>query len=71
MGCKPLHRGAAGVHNDQLAAAFGELFEIGRRNRMVFRWVCANHDGHIRIFNLIEGCRNRARSNIFHQRRNR
>ena len=60
MRCKPLHRGAAGVHDNQFATTFGKLFEIGCSNRVVFRWVCPNHDGHIRIFNLIEGCRNRA-----------
>jgi len=46
----------ARVHHNQLAATFCELFEIGRRHRMVFGGVRPNDNRRIGIFNFIE-CR--------------
>ena len=46
------------IHHDQLATTFRKLLEIGRRHRMIFRWVGADYDCRIGIFNLIKGCGN-------------
>ena len=51
---------AAWVHHDQLATAFGELLEIGRGDGVVLNRVRADDDGHISVFDLVEGCRHRA-----------
>ena len=65
------HRGAARIHDNQLAAAFGKLLEIGGCNGVVFCGVGPNHDGHISVFDLVKRGRHRARAHVFHQRRHR
>ena len=60
---------AAGVHDDQLAAALGELLEIGRRHRVVLGRVGADDDGELGVLDLVEGRRHRRRAHVFHQRR--
>ena len=61
----------ARIHHDQLAAAFGELLEIGRGDGVVLNRVRADDDGHIGVFDLVEGRRDSARSDVLHQRRDR
>ena len=60
-----------GVHDDQLGATFGGVFEKGRRHRMVDRRVGANHDDHLGIQGFHERRGHRARTDAFHQRRHR
>ena len=59
---------AARVHHDQLAAALGELLEIGRGDRVVFRRVGADDDGDVGVLDLVERGGDGARSDILHQR---
>ena len=58
---------AARIHDDQLAAAFGELLKIRRRNRVVFDGVGPDDDRHICVFDFIEGRRHGAGTDVFHQ----
>ena len=51
----PLKPMPARIHHDQLAAAFGELFEISGSHRMVFGGISPNDNRRIGIFNFIEG----------------
>ena len=71
MRCKTLQSLPARIHHNQLAAAFGKLFEICGGNGVIFNRVGANHNRHIGIFNFVKRRRNRARSNIFQKRRHR
>mmetsp|Transcript_27859 Transcript_27859/g.52040 ORF Transcript_27859/g.52040 Transcript_27859/m.52040 type:complete len:244 (+) Transcript_27859:494-1225(+) len=52
------------VTDNQLAAAFGELFEISRRHRVVLNWVTANRNGHIGVFDLIKRRGHRAGADV-------
>ena len=70
VGCEPFQTLVARIHHDQLAAALGELLEIGRRDRMIFERVGPDHNRHIRILNLIEGGCHSTGSNVFDQRGN-
>ena len=60
---------AARVHDNQLSAALGELLKIGRRNGMIFDWICADDNRYIGVFNLVKGCGDRPGANVFHQGR--
>ena len=62
---------AARVHHDQLAAALGELLEIGRGDRVVLDRVGADDDGDIGVLDLVEGRGDRTRADVLHQRRHR
>ena len=70
-GGMPLQPHAARVHDDQLAAALGELLEVGRGHRMVLGGVGADDDGEVGVLDLVEGRRDRARADVLHQRRHR
>jgi hypothetical protein len=71
VGGVALQRPAARVHHDQLAAALGELLEIGGGDGVVLDRVGADHDGHVGVLDLVEGGRDRARADVLHQRRHR
>ena len=60
MGRVPFHPLTAWVHDDQLTAPLGKLFEIGRRHRVIFNGVTTDQNSHIGIFNFIKSRRNRA-----------
>ena len=62
---------AARVHHDQLAAAFGELLEIGGRDGVVFGWVGPDDNGNVCVLDLVECRCHSARADIFQQRRYR
>ena len=61
----------ARIHHDQLAAALGELLEIGRGNRVVLDRIGADDDGDIRVLDLVEGRGHSGRADVLHQRRDR
>ena len=69
VGRVALQADPARVDGDQLAAALGELLEVGRRDRMVFDRVGADHDCDLGVLDLVEGGGNRARADVLHQRR--
>ena len=50
----PFQRLPARVHHYQLAAAFCELLEIGRGDRVVLNRVGADDDGNIGMFDLVK-----------------
>ena len=60
---------AARIHNYQFATAFGELFEIGGGNGMVFDRVGADYNCAVGILNLIESSRDGTGTYILQQRR--
>ena len=62
---------SARIHHDQLAAALGELLEVGRGHRMVLDRIGADHDRHVGVQDLVEGRRHRARADVLHQRGDR
>ena len=66
--CKTAQTDPTWVHYYELATALGELFEIGRCNRVVLNRVRSDDDCNIGVLNLIECRRNSARANILDQR---
>ena len=59
------------VHDDQFAAALGELFEIGGGDGVVLRRVGTDHDGHVSVFNLVESSCHSTGADIFQKSCNR
>ena len=60
-----------GVHDDQRLARLRRLLEVGRGDRVVFRGVGADHDDDVGVLHRGERGRDRARADVFHQRRHR
>ena len=61
----------ARIHHDQLGAALGRILDEGRGDRMVDRWIGADHDDDLGVHRGGERRRHRARIQAFHQRRHR
>ena len=57
----------AWIHDNEFAATFDELFEIGGCYRMIFNRVCTDHDRTICIFNFVERGGHRTRAYVFKQ----
>ncbi len=61
----------AGVHDDHVAAAFGELFEIGGGDGVVLDGIRADDDGAVGVFDFVEGGGHGGGAYVFHECRDR